>query len=80
VEGKIHLAFGEAGRDHPVDIMIEHEEVIPEPVTGQITMRWQNDSEFVVEHPDLGTKSWTVEGVSPMVVKVKATWHVNPEK
>jgi hypothetical protein len=78
--GKIQLAFGEAGRDHPVDLEVEHTEIISAPANGNITMKWGDDSEFIVDHPDLGTKAWTVEGRQPMTVTVKAEWHPSPRK
>ena len=78
--GKIELAIGEAGGDHPVDIMIEHRENISAPASGEIAIRWSDNSELVVEHPDLGIKTWTVDGSSPMSVRVKAEWQLNPNK
>ena len=75
--GEIQLKLGEAGPDHPGDITVEHTEVFPEPKSGRWEMRWSSDSEFVVEHPDLGTKTWTVAGGHPMTVKIKSDWHIN---
>ncbi len=81
VEGdnNIKLKFGGVGGDHPVDIWVEHTENISSAISGDWEMEWLNNSEFVFHHPNLGTKNWTVEGVSPMVVKVKSEWHQKPK-
>jgi len=77
--GKVILKFGGVGGDHPVDIFVEHTENLPEPLSGGWEMEWLADSEFVFHRPDLGTKSWTVAGVYPMVVTVKRQWSQTPK-
>lgn len=73
VDGQIELKFGEA-YDHPVDIMIHHTEMIPEPEGGEWDMKWLNENRFVFEHSELRKKSWKVDGVVPMTVTVIAEW------
>ena len=77
--GKIELKIGEAGPDHPVDIMVHFTEMIPEPQNGQWVMRWTGNDEFAFEHPGLGTKTWKIEGGAQMNVTTKVNW-VTPGK
>ena len=78
--GFIELKFGEAGRD-PLDIRVEHTEIVPAPKDGKWTI-WSGGFEgFGMEHSELGTKWWTVLGVSPMHVSVSSEWrHYSEEK
>lgn len=38
-------------------------------------MKWIDDTDFALEHPDLGTKVWTVSSGSAMIVKLKTDWN-----
>lgn len=71
---KIVLKFGEAGEDHPVDIMIHHTETIPLPKSGTWDMRWINDTEVAFEHDELGLRTWAVNGTIDMKVDLKRDW------
>jgi len=73
--GDIELKIGKAGQEHPVDIMIEYSEIVPIPKNGKWKMTWLDNSVFSIEHPDLGTKIWTVTDSSPMTVKLKTDWN-----
>ena len=75
--GQIELKFGEVGGDNPLDIWIEHTEIVPAPKNGKWSIWWAGYTEFTIEHSDLGIKTWAVWGVSPMVVRVKTEWHHN---
>jgi len=77
-DGQIELKFGEA-YDHPVDIMIHHTEMIPEPEDGGWNMKWLDEGRFVFEHSELGTKTWRVDGVVPMTVTVISEWTRPPQ-
>lgn len=73
-DGNIDLKFGEAG-DHPADIMIHYAESIPRPQNHEWDMKWIDDERFVFVHSDLGTKVWTIQGVTSMTVTESADWH-----
>jgi hypothetical protein len=77
-DGMIRLDIGEAGTDHPVDMGISYTEFLPTPKKGKWDMRWLSDSELVFEHPELGTKTWYVEGAgaTDLVVNVKTDWQL----
>ncbi len=78
--GEIELLIGEAGPDHPVDIIVHHSEMIPEPQTGKWAMKWVSDDEFAFEHSELGMKTWTVEGGHQMNVVSEAGWMMRAEQ